>query len=144
MINGLIRWETLDDFFDVDEFSVNATLMLKKTGIADIALVGNFDTPYAQRDFGAFVIDADDPTFLTKWHDDFIHARKGDKLVISEGDNTETFYIDTAAQNDGTGVVSFVLTRESTQDDEGDTPSDDTTPDKTPMGGGLFAPNPEL
>lgn len=144
MINGLLEWEDLDDFFDIDEFAINATLIMRSPSVDDLALVGIFNTPYAKRDFGAFVVDADDPYFLTKWHDDFVHARKGDTLRITQADVTEDFFIDSGAQNSGTGVVSFVLTRESTQDDVGDLPEDST--DSSSHGqlpsGGLFAPNP--
>ena len=45
-----------------------------------LPLEGLFETPYMKRDFGAFVVDADSPSFTCKWHDQFVDVRKGDLL----------------------------------------------------------------
>ena len=131
MAQGILDWEDLDIFFD--DFAIEATLELQDG--STLALKGIFDTPYQQRDFGGFVVDADDPTFTCPWQDEFMDARSGDTLTIG----TEIFYIESGARSDGTGLASFVLTRESTQDDVGDSPPTEHT---APSGGGLFSPNP--
>ena len=132
MEQGILDWEDRDIFFD--EFAVDATLEIRGSG-ATLNLRGIFDTPYQQRSFGAFVVDADDPSFTCKWVEELEAVRVGDKLTIG----TEEFYLDSPARNDGTGIASFTLTRESTQDDQGDELSENY---EAPAGGGLFGPNP--
>ena len=134
MAQGIVDWEDLDIFFDEDEFAVKATLTFQSSGNT-LDLKGIFDTPDQQRDFGGFVVDADDPTFTCPWQDEFMDVRPGDALTIG----TEIFYIESGARSDGTGLASFVLARESTQDDMGDSPPTEHT---APTGGGLFSPNP--
>ena len=154
MITGSIEWEDKSVYFDTEFFGVNATLVMKNTDQPNIHIKGIFDTPYAQRDLGAFIVDAEDPSFTCEWHDGFEHARKGDILRIAEGDKIQEFYIDTAAQNDGTAIVSFKLTPKSSQDASGDeaidsidldgtdgTPLDNSDPLPT---GGLFSHNPKV
>lgn len=136
-MQGIVDWEDLDIFFD--EFAVEATLEL---GNGDtLSLSGIFDTPYQKRDFGAFVVDAEDPSFTCKWTAELENARAGDKLTIKG----EAFYIESAPQSDGTGLASFTLTRASTQDAEGDdfsqTPGQSQSPQSGNGGsnrGGLF------
>lgn len=189
MLHGVLDWEDLDIFFDDEEFGLHATLRSNNPEADNLAIVGIFDTPYQQREFGDLVIDADDPSFTTKWRDEFVHVRKGDKLQITAdgttreetvtvdnyivdsdsdrlvdasgdtliieteervtvtvGEVMEDFFIDSAPQNDGTGVVAFILTRESTQDTEGDDLDDATdeppTDDMGQPSGGLFGSNP--
>ena len=132
MQQGILDWEDRDIFFD--EFAVDATLQIRGSG-ATLNLRGILDTPYQQRAFGAFVVDADDPSFICKWVEELEQVRVGDKLTIG----TEEFYLDSLARSDGTGMVSFTLTRESTQDDQGDEPPENY---EAPVGGGLFGPNP--
>ena len=138
-MQGIVEWEDLDIFFDEDEFGVKATIICKSGGRFDA--VGIFDTPYQQRDFGGFIVDADAPSFTCKWTDDLDNVQSGDMLRLYEKDSTdyETFYIESAPQSDGTGTAKLVLTRKETQDHEGD-PAEDTH--EAPTGGGLFAPNP--
>ena len=169
MQHGLVDFEDLDIFFNIDEFAVKADLQFvvetaesAPSGLIDssddrvvdsdsdaivsddatvIALEGIFETPYQKRDFGAFIVDAEAPSFTCKWQNQFVDVRKGDLLFVGEGSNKEQFYIDSAAQNDGTGVVAFILTPASTQDATGDDLDD--TVDERPTGGGLFGPNPQ-
>ena len=63
MNQGQVEWEDLDIFFD--EFAEEATLTLADGTTYD--LNGIFDTPYMKRDFGALLVDADDPSFTCKW-----------------------------------------------------------------------------
>ena len=169
MQHGLVDFEDLDIFFNIDEFAVKASLqfigetaesassslvdsaddrvvdsadnVLVSDDTTAIELEGIFETPYQKRDFGAFIVDADAPSFTCKWDNRFIDVRKGDHLFVGEGSNKEQFYIDSAAQNDGTGVVAFILTPASTQDDIGDDLDDEV--DERPTGGGLFGSNPQ-
>ena len=151
MLHGELEWEDLDIFFE--EFAVDAVIYFPVTDeIYDIK--GIFETPYLKRDFGGFIVDADAPSFTCKWQDIFVGVRKGDVLfpnetiasireiegVYEEITGEKAFYIDSAPQNDGTGVVSFILTKATTQDEEGDELDD--TIDETPTGGGLFGSNP--
>ena len=160
MQRGIVAFEDLDIFFNVDEFAIKASLEFVGAIAADLApqsvvdsadnrvvdsadnvvvspdatvlaLDGIFDTPYMKRDFGAFVVDAEAPSYTCKWIDAFADIRKGDILLVGEGDEAQTFYIDSAPQNDGTGVVSFLLTPASTQDAIGDDLDDsvDEAPD---------------
>ena len=132
MEQGILDWEDRDIFFD--EFAVDATLEIVSTGRA-LALKGIFDTPYAKRDFGVFFVDADDPSFTCVWTPELAKARAGDKLTIK----SEEFFLESSPKSDGTGLVSLILTRESTQDDIGDAEPEQT---EAPPGGGLFSPNP--
>ena len=119
-------WEDLDIFFDEDEFAVPAVLTLADGTTFD--LTGIYETPYMKRDLGELIVDADDPSFTCKWQSEFEAVRQGDRLTISD----EVFYIEGAARNDGTGVASFVLTRGSTQDAEGDVVQENP---QSPQGG---------
>lgn len=113
MQQGIVDWEDLDIFFD--EFAVEASLGFQDSE-ETVDLKGIFDTPYEHRDFGAFIVDADDPSFTCKWIPELATARAGDTLTISG----EVFYLESAAQSDGTGLASFTLTRATTQDAQGD------------------------
>lgn len=132
MDQGLTAWEDIDIFFE--EFAIPATLELTANG-ETLALKGIFDTPYQKRDFGAFFVDADDPSFTCRWTAELAAAGAGDKLTI----NGEVFFLESSAQSDGTGLASLVLTRQSTQDDIGDAEPEQAA---APTGGGLFSPNP--
>ena len=135
MNQGVVEWEDLDGFFDTDYFAVSATLQI---GIDVLNLEGIFDTPFAQRDFGAFIADSDDPTFVCKWRNEFNDAEAGDILTLKN----ETFYLKTAPQSDGTGVVVLTLIRATTQDTVGDdVPEAPDKPGRKLGGGGLFSPN---
>jgi hypothetical protein len=159
MLHGDVEWEDLDIFFE--EFAIDAVLQLWVTRVENIQefnqIRGIFETPYLKRDFGAFIVDEEAPSFTCKWHDIFQYARKGDVLFLNQtydrdsGDTPEDFYqlaespsqvwyIDSIPQNDGTGVVSFILTPGTTQDEHGE--SLDDTIDEEPPTGGLFSPNP--
>ena len=134
MLHGLVEWEDLDVFFD--EFAIHATLMANDDDVPRLALTGIFDTPYQKREFGSYIVDADNPSFTCKWHDDFSKVRKGDTLRVTNEGTLEDFYLDSAPQNDGTGVVAFILTRASTQDASGDDLDDSV--DEPPPTGSLF------
>lgn len=138
MNHGRTDFEDLDVFFDTDDFAIVAHLHISET-LEDIDINGIFDTPYQKRDFGAFIVDEDAPSFTCKWDPRFDSVRKGDILTIGD-ENIETFYIDSVPQHDGTGICAMILTRRSTQDAEGDEPHDST--DNPPPSGGLFGSNP--
>ena len=74
MSQGIVDWEDLDIFFHEDEFAVKATIICQSVE-ADLMLSGIFDTPYQQRDFGGFIVDADAPSFTLKWTDDLENVR---------------------------------------------------------------------
>ena len=135
MNQGLTDWEDLSIFFDDEYFAVSAILTI---GDTDTVLTGIFDTPFAQLDLGAFVVDSDDPTFLCEWNDVFNDASSGDILTI----DGEVFFLKNSPESDGTGVVSLTLVRHSTQDTVGDTAPDvPEAPHRKFGGGGLFVPN---
>ncbi len=140
MLHGEVEWEDLDIFFD--EFAIDAFIRIMSLGEGQslVTVKGIFETPYLKRDFGAFVVDANSPSFTCKWHDEFVNVRKGDVLYFFDDGTGVNFYIDSAAQNDGTGVVSFILTASATQDASGDDLEDGTK--TAPSGGGLFGSNP--
>ena len=136
MNQGIVEWEDLDIFFE--EFGIPATLELADGTTYELR--GHFDTPYMKREFGELIVDADDPSFTCKWQAEFEAVRRGDKLTI----RGEDFYIESAAQSDGTGVASLILTRASTQDAEGDDVQQNPQNPQSPQGqgrppnGGLF------
>ena len=145
ILHGIPEWEDLDIFFD--EFAIDAVLYLVSHD--DVyQLRGIFETPYAKRDFGAFVIDAEAPSFTCKYQAEFDATRKGDIIFpdqVSDDINeayrlqashVDTWYIDSTPQNDGTGVSTFILTHATTQDDVGDILEDAT--EEVPDEGGLF------
>lgn len=146
MEEGIVEWEDLELFFD--DFAIPATLAFAEAlendaevSEATLELRGIFETPYQKRDFGAFIVDADDPSFTCKWTEALQAARKGDTLTI----NGEVFYLETAAMSDGTGLASFTLTRASTQDAQGDDFSAETEDSQQmnsgrPSSGSLFGP----
>ena len=142
MQHGIAPIEDLDIFFNTDEFAIDAFIRIMSLGEGQslVSVRGIFETPYLKRDFGAFVVDADSPSFTCKWHDEFVNVRKGDDLYFFDDGTTVNFYIDSTPQNDGTGVVAFILTAADTQDTEGDELDD--TIDEEPPTGGLFSPNP--
>lgn len=115
---GIVSWEDRDLFFT--DFAIPATLQ-KNTAPGQTPetheIVGILDIPYERQDFGPVTLDAEDPTFHVKWTDTISTVRKGDVLLI----NGETFSINAAAENDGTGFCDLRLVRGTLQDDVGDT-----------------------
>ena len=144
VLHGVVEWEDLDVFFN--EFALGAILYLP-TADHVMYIQGIFETPYLKRDFGAFIVDQEAPSFTCKWDDEFAAVRKGDRLFVNRPASDEdidtayrltsrggasAFFIDSIPQNDGTGVVSFILTAASTQDAEGDELDDMTVPPDDP------------
>ena len=120
------------------EFSVDASLLIKATDTT-LTLRGIFENPYFQRKFGAFVVDAEDPSFECVYQAAMAECRQGDELTI----DGNTYFLQSEPQQDGVGVVAMVLTPADTQDAEGQPdPEADGTEKPTPpdMGGGLFNP----
>ena len=72
-MQGRVDWEDLDIFFE--EFAVRATIICQSGGRFDAD--GIFDTPYQQRDFGGFIVDADAPSFTLKWTDMLENVQSG-------------------------------------------------------------------
>ena len=133
MQQGIVDWEDLDIFFD--EFAVPGSLLIQKTETT-LALDGILDTPYMKREFGDFIIDAEDPSFTCKWHSEMSDARQGDELTVGD----TTYYLSSAPQSDGTGLAALILVPADTQDDEGDAAPPQMTPKPLPIDADLFKP----
>ena len=135
---GILDWEDHDIFFDTDDFAVEATLEFNAAPgetAESVDIVGILDTPYGEREYGAIVVDADNPSFTTKWTAAIARVRKGDYLIVG----VERFAILSAPENDGTGQCDLPLVRESLQDTEGD--NYQTEYPKTPDGKTYTRPN---
>ena len=122
-MESIYDWEDRDIFFDPDDFGIEATLEIKHLPAMPeypdnrVSIHGHWDTPYGQRDYGAFITDAQDPSFTCKWIDLFEYARAGDVLTIG----TTDYYLESAPQSDGTGICAMILVPADTQDAVGDT-----------------------
>lgn len=108
----VLDFEDLDCFF-VD-FGIDASLLIKSENTTH-AVRGIFETPYMQRDFGSFIVDAEDPSFTCKWISEMTDCRQGDELTV----NGDVFYLQSAPKTDGTGLCALILTPAYTQDAEG-------------------------
>ena len=141
-MQSILDWEDRDIFFDTDDFAIEASLQIKHLPDTtentelypdnQVPINGIFKTPYAQRDFGAFIVDAEDPSFRCKWIDVFEYARAGDVLTI---DGTE-YYLESEPKSDGSGTCAMTLVPADTQDAIGDADTDQAqegiNPDATP------------
>ena len=137
MNESILDWEDRDVFLDTDFFGIQASLEIQKTN-KSVTFNCIFDTPYQRRDFAAFVVDAEDPSIVTKFIPDLEDARKGDKLTV----NGDVFFLESGMESDGTGFVKFGLIPAETQDDIGDIIDDDVD-DGVKTGdrhGSLFSP----
>lgn len=95
-------WEDLDEFLDVDEFAVEATVSLH--GGATRRVRGIFDDPYLNAELGEYELDTNRPRLTCK-ESDVADVRRGDTVTI----DGQTYDVMTSPQPDGTGMALLQL-----------------------------------
>ncbi|MFB9149532.1 head-tail joining protein [Roseovarius ramblicola] len=97
-------WEDLTEFFDADEFAVEALIARQSGGT--LTVLGIFDAPYLNAQIGEYEIDTDQPRLLCR-ATALPGVLRGDTVTI---DGT-AYDVMTGPQPDGTGLATLALAR---------------------------------
>lgn len=99
-----LDFEDVSEFFDCDEFAVEATIS-RDDGVR-ISVAGIFDDPYLNAEIGEYELDTSSPRLLVDERA-VSDVRRGDRVLIG----TEVYDIMTAPQSDGSGMATLRLAR---------------------------------
>lgn len=99
-------WENLDEFLNVDEFAVTATVRFQDGGTRPVR--GIFDDPYLNAELGEYEMDSNRPRLTCK-ESDVLNLRRGDLVEIGG----KKYDVLSGYQSDGTGmaVIDMALQR---------------------------------
>ena len=112
----IVQDDDMDILFDTDDFAINATLEISVQTPRTVQVVGILKTPYEHQKLGPISVDADAPTFTTKWMKVLSGVRRGDILTIG----AERFTIANAPKPNAAGTCQMELVRGELQDTSGD------------------------
>ena len=97
-------FEDVSEFFDFDEFAVEATIT-RDDGVR-IPVAGIFDEPYLNAELGEYELDTSAPRLVVDERQ-VADVRRGDKVLIG----SVIYDIMTAPQSDGAGLATLRLAR---------------------------------
>ncbi|GHE88314.1 hypothetical protein GCM10016455_05560 [Aliiroseovarius zhejiangensis] len=100
-------WEDLSEFFDPDEFAIEATIIRDNKIIGRV--LGIFDDPTDRKEIGDYTLSEDGPRFLSP-EDNALNAKTRDEVQIGR---TRYDVVHNAVKN-GTGLVVIELAEGAT------------------------------
>jgi hypothetical protein len=102
-------WDNLNEFLDLDDFAVQASVQLQGGG-APLHVPGIFDDPFLNAQLGEYEPDSSAPRFVCKAS--LVGAvRRGDALTLTPPNASApvTFDVLRAPEPDGTGMATIHL-----------------------------------